>query len=100
MLINCAEAAKRMFNMKSLAIFQEVNFSHPDLPGISPITGRVDFLSATLVQNIPLAKLPSIAAPSKPLFVVVEAKKTDTMNSVRFNAQLLAQLLTADYDYE
>ena len=89
-----------MFSMKSLAIFQEVNFSHPNLPGIGPITGPVDFLSATLVQNIPLTKFPGVAAPSKPLFMVVEAKKVDTMNSVSSNAQLLAQLLTAHYDDE
>ena len=86
--------------MKSLAIFQEINFFHPNLPDIDPITGPVDFLSATLVQNIPLTKFPGVAAPSKPLFMVVEAKKVDTMNSVSSNAQLLAQLLTAHYDDE
>ena len=87
-----------MFNMKSLAIFQEVNFSHPNLPGVGPITGPVDFLSAKLAQNIPLAKFPGVAVPSKPLFVVVEAKKSDTLNSASSNTQLLAQLLTAHYD--
>ena len=89
-----------MFNMKSLAIFQEVNFSHPNLPGIGPITGPVNFLSAKLAQNIPLAKVPRLAVPSKPLFVVVEAKKADTLNSISSNAQLLAQLLTAHYNDE
>ena len=84
--------------MKSLAIFHEVNFSHPNLPGVGPITGPVDFLSAKLAQNIPLAKFPGVAVPLKSLFVIVEAKKPDTLNSVSSNTQLLAQLLTAHYD--
>lgn len=84
--------------MKSLAMFQEVVFSHPNLPGIGPVSGPVDYVSAALPQDIPLAVTGGIASPVKPLFVLVEAKRSQTMDDVSSNAQLMAQLLTVQHE--
>ena len=86
--------------MKSLAMFQEVPFSHPNLPGIDPISGPVDYLSPALPQDIPLAitrGVGGVSGPVNPLFVLVEAKRSQTFEDVSSNAQLMAQLLAAQY---
>lgn len=48
-------------------MFQEVQFSHPNLPGIGAISGPVDYVSAVLRQDIPLLVITGgVAAPDKP----------------------------------
>lgn len=50
-------------------MFKEVQFSHPNLPGIGAISGPVDYVLAVLPQDIPLLVTGGVAAPDKPLFV-------------------------------
>ena len=78
-------------------MFQEVPFSHPNLPGIGPISGLVDYLSAALPQDIPLVITGGVANPVNPLFILVEAKRSQTLEDASSNAQLMAQLLTAQH---
>jgi len=96
-LINAVHAAKQKFALKSLAMFSEVQFSYPNLPGIGPISGPVDYITASLPLHIPLRHRGGRSPHSKPLFLVVEAKKEQTMGDASSSAQLMAQLMTAHY---
>ena len=79
-------------------MFQEVPLSHPNLPGIGPISGPVDYMSAALPKDIPLKITGGVANPAKPIFVVVQVKWAQSLSDVSSNAQLMAQLLTAQHD--
>ena len=79
-------------------MFQEVPLSHPNLPGIGPISGPVDYMSAALPKDIPLKITGGVANPAKPIFILVEAKQAQTLSDVSSNAQLMAQLLTTQHD--
>ena len=75
-------------------MFQEVQLSHPNLPGIGPISGPVDYMSAALPKDIPLKATGGVAVPDKPIFVLVEFKRSRSLSDISSNAQLMAQLLT------
>ena len=78
-------------------MFSEVQFSYPDLPGIGPVSGPVDYITASLPLHIPLRRRGGRSPHSKPLFLVVEAKKEQTIRDASSSAQLMAQLMTAHY---
>ena len=78
-------------------MFSDVLFSYPDLPGIGPVSGPVDYITASLALHIPLRCRGRRAPHSKPFFLVVEAKRVQTIGNVSSSAQLMAQLMTAHY---
>ena len=78
-------------------MFSEVPFSFPNLPGIGPISGPVDHLTASLPLHMPVSLRGGRAPHSIPLFLVVEAKKEQTIGDASSSAQLMAQLMTAHY---
>ncbi len=96
-MINAIHAAKKKFALRSLAMFSEVLFSYPDLPGIGPVSGPVDYITASLPLHIPLSRRGGRSSHSKPLFLVVETKKEQTIGDASSSAQLMAQLMTAHY---
>jgi len=73
-----------------IALFQEVEINHPDLPGVGPVGGALDYLtSATSKMEVRL--FPGLITPRMPHFGVIEAKR---LGEIPAQAQLLAQLLT------
>jgi hypothetical protein len=81
-------------------IFRERELSHPNLPGIGAISGPADYLighskSSKLPKGLIKAN-PGLAEPDDRLFVVLEAKKTETLSKDVSATQLLAQVLTLE----
>ena len=97
MFANAIHLAKLHLDAGAIALFQEVNFEHPDLAGIGPIGGSLDFLSSNVVGTANVAKYGDFARPSRPHFFIVEAKKSTTVGTPNAQAQVLAQLLTLHY---
>lgn len=97
MFTNAIRLAKLHLNAGVIALFQEVNFEHPDLAGIGPIGGNLDFLSSNVVGTANVAKFSDFARPSRPHFLIVEAKRSTTVGTPNAQAQVLAQLLTLHY---
>jgi hypothetical protein len=95
-LINAIFLAKQNNKRAHVALFQEVDVSHPDLPGIGPISGALDYLSST-TQKLSIRDFGETATPDVPHFIVVEAKRASTLGDTAASAQLYAQLLTLDY---
>ena len=95
-LINAIKTLQKKKKNAHVTLFQEYNVSHPDLPGIGPITGALDFLSST-TQKLSIRRFGDSHTPQIPHFVVVEAKRASTLNETGLTAQLYAQLLTLDY---
>ena len=88
--------AQKMKKSPQIGLFQEVEIEYPDLPGIGPISGALDYLVST-TSKLSLREFPAQATPRVPHFVVMEAKRHATVGEIPAQAQLLAQLLTLDY---
>jgi hypothetical protein len=95
-LINAIKSLQKKKNNANIALFQEHSINHPDLPGVGPISGALDFLSST-TQKLSIRRFGNALRPKVPHFVVVEAKRANTLNEISSYAQLYAQLLTLDY---
>jgi hypothetical protein len=99
-LVNAIKALQKKKKNAHVALFQGYNINHPDLPGIGPISGALDFLSST-TQKLSIRKFGAdggaVFTPKVPHFVVVEAKRASTLNEIDLTTQLYAQLLTLDY---
>ena len=95
-LTNAVSIAKKM-TKKPLALFSEVAFECPDLPGVGPIGGSLDYVSS-IVKNakVPVNKT-MFPQHGPPYFLVVEAKTSTTIGREGSRGQLIAQLLTLDY---
>ena len=97
MFANAIRLAKLHLDAGNIALFQEVNFEHPDLAGVGPIGGSLDFLSSNVIGTANIAKYGDFARPALPHFLIVEAKKSTTVRTPNAQAQVLAQLLTLHY---
>jgi hypothetical protein len=95
-LINAIKTLQKKKQYAHVALFQEYNVSHPNLPRIGPVTGPLDFLSST-TQKLSIRMFGDTHTPKIPHFVVVAAKRASTLDDIGLTAQLYAQLLTLDY---
>lgn len=80
-------------------IFREREISHTNIPGIGAISGPADYLIGRTSLDISEAHTksnPVLALPDDRLFVVLEAKKAETLVKDGSQSQLLAQLLTLE----
>ena len=94
--MNAIDAARIRYR-KRIALFAEVAVEHPDLPGIGPIGGNLDFLASTVAADADMREEAEYALPERPYLIVVEAKKLATLGQHSSKAQLLAELLTLQY---
>lgn len=96
-LANAVSIAKKKTN-KPLALFSEVAFECPDLRGVGPINGSLDYVSSVIVNStVPPSETVFNAQHGPPYFIVVEAKTSTTFGREGSRGQLIAQLLTLDY---
>lgn len=96
-LVNAVELAKNVLHAGTIALFSEIPFEHPDLPGVGPIGGNLDFLTSGVLNTRAVWKHPRYASYSKPYLLVVEAKHGSALTKPASMAQLVAQLLTLDF---
>jgi hypothetical protein len=90
--------AARTYYRKRIALFSQVAVEHPDLPGIGPIDGNLDFLASTVAADADMREEAEYALPERPYYLtVVGDKKSATLDQHSSKAQLLAQLLTLQY---
>lgn len=82
---------------RHIALFAEVHVEHPDLPGVGPVSGALDFLVSTVRDKEDIAIFGNSALPESPKFVIIEAKSSSTMADKSSYAQIWAQLLTIDH---
>src|SRR5271169_6435665 len=95
-LVNAVSIARGK-TKKPLALFSEVAFECPDLRGVGPISGSLDYVSSMVVNTtVPVSKT-AFAQHGPPYFLVVEAKTSTTIGHEGSRGQLIAQLLTLDY---
>lgn len=95
-LINAVSIA-RDEKRQALALFSEVPFECPDLPGIGPISGSLDYVSSVVINtSLPVSET-VFPQHGPPYFLVVEAKTSTTIGREGSRGQLIAQLLTIDY---
>ena len=94
--MNAVDAARIRYR-KNIALFAEVPVEHPDLPGIGHIGGNLDFLASTVAGDADMRAEAEYALPEQFYFIVVEAKKSITLDQHSSKAQLLAELLTLEY---
>jgi hypothetical protein len=85
----------RHLSLANIALFDEVPIEHPDLPRVGAISGSLDYLASAM--DVPTDLAVGFAIPENPRFIIVEAKRSQTLSEVQSEAQLLAQLLTLEY---
>jgi hypothetical protein len=83
------------YDKAHIAAFYEVPVTHPDLPGVGPISGYLDYMIAKVDGNKDPQKNRWLV-PVQPYLTVIEAKNPSTL-SQNAQAQLVAQVLTLDY---
>ena len=96
-MVNAIELARAVLEAGNLALFSDIPFEHPDLPGICAIGGNLDFLSSRVLNTKMVRKRFRYATYSKPNLLVVEAKYGLTLTKPALMAQLVAQLLAVDF---
>ena len=96
-LNNAVDLAREKFQNPNIALFPETIFDHPDLPGVGPVGGALDYISSAVYQEMDVTLFGNQCLPSTPHFIVIVAKKDSTFTTIGAQAQLLAQLLTIDY---
>ena len=87
--------ASKHYDKAHVAAFYEVPVAHPDLPGVGPVSGNLDYMIAKVDGNKDPKKTKWLV-PVQPYLTVIEAKKSSTL-SQNAQAQLVAQVLTLDY---
>jgi hypothetical protein len=95
-LANATWIARALHKKPQIALFQEIEIAHPDLLGVGPISGPLDYLTSA-THKLAVREHPAVATPRMPHFVVIEAKRQATVGGIPAQAQLLAQLLTLNY---
>jgi hypothetical protein len=88
-----------MFCHTSLALFTEVPFEHPQLPGVGYVGGNVDYLTAAVRGNVNVRVRGDECTACVPYLLVIEAKKDPTIGTEGSIAQLYAQLLTLQHQH-
>lgn len=87
--------SSKHYDKAHIAAFYEVPVTHPDLPGVGPVSGYLDYMIAKVDGNKDPKKNRWLV-PVQPYLTVIEAKKSSTL-SQNAQAQLVAQVLTLDY---
>ena len=95
-LVNAVAIARKKTN-KPLALFSEVAFKCPNLPGVGPISGSLDYVSSMIANAKRSVSELVFPQHGPPYFLVVEAKTSTTIGREGSRGQLMAQLLTLDY---
>jgi len=95
-LINAVSIARET-KQQALALFSEVPFECPDLRGIGPISGSLDYMSSIVINTTLPVSETVFPQHGPPYFLVVEAKTSTTIGREGSRGQLIAQLLTIDY---
>lgn len=95
-LVNAVTIAKQKTKLP-LALFSEVAFECPDLCGIGPISGSLDYVSSVVINTQRPVSETVFPQHGSPYFLVVEAKTSTTIGREGSRGQLIAQLLTLDY---
>jgi hypothetical protein len=97
-LIYAIRFAKDLYNVEDIALFSKVALEHPNLPGLGPISGISDFITAHVEGELPLREFGTTVAGTMPKILVIETKRGDTLAELSSQTQLVAQLITLDYD--
>jgi hypothetical protein len=98
-LLYAIRFAKSHHGASNIALFSEVFLQHPNLPGLGPISGNLDFVTAHVdLGNLSLREFGPMAGPEKPSLLVVETKREATLPEHSSQAQLFAQLISLDYE--
>jgi len=95
-LNNAVQLAKGL-GARHVALFAEVPVEHPNLPGVGPVSGALDFLVSSVRDKEDITMFGNSAIPESPKFVIIEAKSSSTLVDKSSYAQIWAQLLTVDY---
>ena len=77
-------------------LFSKVPLKHPNLPGIGPIAGYLDFLTAGIADPKSVCHHQSIPHPSELYLLVAEDKQTSPIGKAATLAKLLSQLIILD----
>jgi len=75
--------ASKYYNKAYVAAFYEVPVAHPDLPGVGPVFGNLDYMIAK-VSGHKDPKKHEWLVPIQPYLTIIEAKKSSTLSQ---NAQ-------------
>ena len=97
LFLNNAVKLAKSLGARHIALFAEVPVEHPNLPGVGPVSGALDFLVSTVRDKEDIVVFGNSALPDSPKFVVIEAKSSSTVADKSSNAQILAQLLTVHH---
>ena len=84
--------------MEHIALFSDLALEHPNLPGLGPISGTSDFIIAHVEGKLPLREYGTMVGGTRPKLLIVEAKREATRAELSAQTQLVAQLITLDYD--
>lgn len=87
--------SSKHYDKAHIAAFYDVPVTHPNLPGVGPVSGYLDYMIAKVDGNKDPKKNRWLV-PVQPYLTVIEAKKSSTL-SQNAQAQLVAQMLTLDY---
>ena len=78
-----------------IAAFYDIAVAHPDIPGVGPVSGNLDYMIARVDGNKDPRKNKWLL-PVHPYLTVLQAKKSSALNQ-NSQAQLVAQVLTLDH---
>ena len=95
-MVNALELSKQNLNVGNVTLFSEVPLEHPNMPGIGPLVGHLDFLSAAATDTESIHHYQSIPQMSESYLLVVDDKQTSPIGKNATQAQLLSQLITLD----
>jgi hypothetical protein len=92
------ELATQSYGQHDIGVFHEVALEHPNLPGVGPASGNMDFLIARVDGGFDLEIFGDDVVATDPFITIVEAKKGETIGDPSSKVQLIAQMLTLDYN--
>ena len=96
MYVNYAlQYSSKHYDKAHIATFYEVPVTHPDLPGVGPVSGFLDYMIAKVDGNKD-PKNNKWLVPVQPYLTVIGATKSSTL-SQNAQAQLVAQVITLDH---
>jgi hypothetical protein len=93
--------ANAQFGVTNVRVFHKKSISHAFLPGIGGIGGSTDYYVSNIAETVSaetLAKYPDMVHAGESCFVVLEAKRSETVSTKGARAQIFARLLTLKLD--
>jgi len=97
------DCANSLYGIANRRVFHEKPISHSFLPGIGGISGPTDYYISNILGGFTeqtLSEAPDMIQPGLSAFVVLEAKRSQTVKTDAAKAQIFAQLLTLELDEE